>query len=103
MTILSEIQKWAENLPVWQQHAVAVLYERPTPSVEDLEDILALLQDFHGIPDPVGRKARKLTREESKSLRPKPASPSFSSPQSGTSSTSTRWRQERGFPLLPPG
>lgn len=26
MTILSEIQKWAEKLPVWQQHAVAVLY-----------------------------------------------------------------------------
>ena len=31
MTILSEIQKWAEKLPAWQQHAVAVLYERPTP------------------------------------------------------------------------
>lgn len=41
MTILSEIQKWAEKLPVWQQHAVAVLYERPTPSADDLEDILA--------------------------------------------------------------
>lgn len=48
MTILSEIQKWAEKLPVWQQHAVAVLYERPTPSPDDLEDILALLQDSHG-------------------------------------------------------
>lgn len=35
MTILSEIQKWAEKLPVWQQHAVAVLYERPTPSADD--------------------------------------------------------------------
>lgn len=64
MTILSEIQKWAEKLPAWQQHAVAVLYERPTPSVEDLEDILALLQDAHGIPNPVGRKPRKLTREQ---------------------------------------
>lgn len=64
MTILSEIQKWAEKLPAWQQHAVAVLYERPTPSVEDLEDILALLQDAHGIPDPVGRVTRKLTREQ---------------------------------------
>ena len=64
MTILSEIQKWAEKLPAWQQHAVAVLYERPTPSVEDLEDILVLLQDAHGIPDPVGRKTRKLTREQ---------------------------------------
>lgn len=29
MTILSEIQKWSEKLPTWQQHAVGVLYERP--------------------------------------------------------------------------
>lgn len=64
MTILSEIQKWAEKLPVWQQHAVAVLYERPTPSADDLEDILALLQDSHGISDLVGREARKLTKEQ---------------------------------------
>ena len=47
MTILSEVQKWAEKLPVWQQHAGAVLYERPTPSADDLEDILALLRDAH--------------------------------------------------------
>ena len=45
MMILNEIQKWAEKLPTWQQHAVAVLYERPTPTADDLEDILALLQD----------------------------------------------------------
>ncbi len=35
MTILSEIQKWAEKLPVWQQHAVAVLASgrhRPSPT-----------------------------------------------------------------------
>lgn len=64
MTILSEIQKWAEKLPVWQQHAVAVLYERSTPSADDLEDILALLQDSHGIPDLVGRETRKLTKEQ---------------------------------------
>jgi hypothetical protein len=64
MSILSEIQKWAEKLPVWQQHAVAVLYERSTPSADDLEDILALLQDSHGITDLVGREARKLTIEQ---------------------------------------
>lgn len=64
MTILSEIQKWAEKLPAWQQHAVAVLYERPTPTAEDLEDILALLQDAHGIADIFGREARKLTKEQ---------------------------------------
>lgn len=64
MTILSEIQKWSEKLPTWQQHAVAVLYERPVPTTEDLEDILALLLDTHGIPDLLGRDARKLTTEQ---------------------------------------
>ncbi len=64
MTILSEIQKWSEKLPTWQQHAVAVLYERPVPTAEDLEDILALLLDAHGIPDLFGRDARKLTTEQ---------------------------------------
>lgn len=64
MTILSEIQKWAEKQPAWQQHAVAVLYERPTPTADDLEDILALLQDSKGIPDLLGREARTLTKEQ---------------------------------------
>jgi energy-coupling factor transporter ATP-binding protein EcfA2 len=64
MTILGEIQKWSEKLPAWQQHAVAVLYERPVPTAEDLEDILALLLDTHGIPDPLGRDAKKLTTEQ---------------------------------------
>jgi len=64
MTILSEIQKWAEKLPSWQQHAVAVLYQRQTPTADDLEDILALLQDSKGIPDLIGREARKLTKEQ---------------------------------------
>jgi len=64
MTILSEIQKWSEKLPAWQQHAVAVLYERRTPSADDLEHILALLQGSHGITELVGREARKLTREQ---------------------------------------
>jgi len=64
MTILSKIQTWAETLPAWQQHAIAVLYERPTPTAEDLEDILALLQDSKEIPDLFGRKARKLTKEQ---------------------------------------
>jgi len=64
MTILNEIQKWSEKLPVWQQHAIAVLYERPTPTADDLEDILALLLASKGIPDLLGREARKLTREQ---------------------------------------
>lgn len=64
MTILSEIQKWSEKLPTWQQHAVAVLYQRPVPTAEDLEDIFALLLDTHGIPDLLGRDARRLTTEQ---------------------------------------
>lgn len=64
MTILSEIQKWAEKLPARQQLADAVLYERPTPASDDLEDMLALLQDSNGIPDLVGREARKPTSEQ---------------------------------------
>jgi energy-coupling factor transporter ATP-binding protein EcfA2 len=64
MTILSEIQTWAEKLPAWQQHAVALLYENPTPSADELEDILALLQASKGIPDPKGRVARALTKEQ---------------------------------------
>jgi len=64
MTILSDIQEWADKLPGWQQHAVAVLYERPTPMADDLDDILALLQDSKGIPDPARREARKLTAEQ---------------------------------------
>jgi len=64
MTILSEIQKWAAKLPSWQQHAVAVLYERSTPTAEDLENILALLKSSKGIPDVMGREARTLTEEQ---------------------------------------
>lgn len=36
MTILSEIQKWAEKLPIWQQHAVAVLYSQSHKYFDDL-------------------------------------------------------------------
>lgn len=64
MTILSEIQNWAEKLPVWQQHAVAVLYERPTPTADDLEHILALLKASKGIPDPMGREGSTLKKEQ---------------------------------------
>ncbi len=64
MTILNEIQKWAERLPAWQQHAVAILYERRTPTQEDLDGIYALLLASKGIPAPVGIKARTLTQEQ---------------------------------------
>lgn len=64
VTILSEIQKWAQKLPIWQQHAIAVLYERPNPTPEDLEDIWVLLKISNGIEDLSGREARVLTAEQ---------------------------------------
>lgn len=64
MTILIEVQNWAEKLAVWQQRAVAVLYERSTPSADDLKDILALLQDSLEISDLIGRDASKRTKEQ---------------------------------------
>lgn len=47
--ILTEIQRWSEKLPSWQQHAIALLYENPDLSVSDLDDTYALLKAEHGI------------------------------------------------------
>ena len=64
MTILQEIQKWSLTLPEWQQHAVAVLYKRPTLETTDIEHIYALLKLSKGIPDPEQREASKLTEDQ---------------------------------------
>ncbi len=64
MTILAAIQKWSEGQPAWQRHAIAVLYERPTPTAADLDDIYALLKASKGIADPQNRQARVLTPEQ---------------------------------------
>jgi len=64
MTILQAIQKWSEELPAWQQHAIARLYAKPELSPEDFEDVLALLKAAHGIPDPKGRKAAGLSEDQ---------------------------------------
>lgn len=64
MTILGEIQKWSDTLPLWQQHAIATLYERPELTADDLDDILALLKVSCGIPDPLDRRSRKLSAEQ---------------------------------------
>ncbi|MFZ4287995.1 AAA family ATPase [Variovorax sp. HJSM1_2] len=64
MTILAAIQKWSESLPAWQRHAIAVLYERPTPTAADLDDIYALLKASKGIADPKSTQARVLTPEQ---------------------------------------
>ncbi len=64
MTILAAIQKWSEGLPAWQRHAIAILYEQPTPTAADLDDIYALLKGSKGIADPKNRQARILTPEQ---------------------------------------
>ncbi len=63
MTILQEILKWSEGLPVWQQDAIARLYVRPDLSPQDFDDLYALLISAHGIPDPNGRVPSKLATE----------------------------------------
>lgn len=64
MTMLAAIQKWSDGQPAWQRHAIAVLYERPTLTAGDLDDIYALLKASKGIADPQKRQARVLTPEQ---------------------------------------
>jgi energy-coupling factor transporter ATP-binding protein EcfA2 len=63
MTILQEILKWSEGLPVWQQDAIARLYVKSDLSPQDFDDLYALLKSAHGIPDPNGRVPSKLATE----------------------------------------
>jgi hypothetical protein len=60
MTILQEIQKWSVTQPDWQQDAIARIYAKADLSVEDYDDLYALLKAEHSIPDEKGRKAAKL-------------------------------------------
>lgn len=63
MTILQEILKWSQCLPVWQQDAIARLYVKPDLSPQDFDDLYALLKSAHGIPDPNDRVPGKLATE----------------------------------------
>jgi hypothetical protein len=64
VTILQEIQKWSQILPSWQQDAIARLYAKQELSLQDYDDMYALLKVEHGIPDPGGRTTRKLAAEQ---------------------------------------
>jgi len=64
MTILQEIMKWSQELPAWQQDAIAKLYVRPELSAQDFDDLYAILKSEHGIPDPKGRTPTKLAAEQ---------------------------------------
>jgi len=64
LTILQEILKWAEGLPPWQSDAVARLLIKQTLTMDDLDDLFALLKAENGIPDPQGRTPKKLTADQ---------------------------------------
>lgn len=61
MPILLEILRWSETLPAWQSHAISQLFVKQPLQNEDVDDLLALLMEEHGIPDPKGRKPVRLT------------------------------------------
>jgi energy-coupling factor transporter ATP-binding protein EcfA2 len=71
MAILQEILKWSAGLPAWQSDAIARLFAKEVLFDADLGDLFALLKAEHGIPDPQGRTANKLSAEQI----PAPAAP----------------------------
>ncbi len=64
MSILQDILSWAQGLPAWQSDAIARLFAKQTLSQLDLDDLHALLKTEHGIPDPKGRVASKLSADQ---------------------------------------
>ena len=61
MSILQEILDWTKGLPEWQSDAVARLLAKQTLTIEDQDDLFALLKAAHGITDPKDRKPKPLT------------------------------------------
>lgn len=64
MSILQEILDWTKGLPEWQSDAVARLLAKQTLTIEDQDDLFALLKAAHGIPDPKDRKPKPLTADQ---------------------------------------
>ena len=64
MTLLQEILGWSQILPAWQSDAVARLLAKQSLTIEDQDDLLALLKVAHGIPDPKDRKPKPLTADQ---------------------------------------
>jgi len=64
MSILQEIVKWSQSRPAWQQDVIAKLYESPDISVQDYDDMYALLKSTHDIPDPENRVPTKIAVEQ---------------------------------------
>ena len=64
MIILQEILKWSKGLPGWQQDAIGRLYTKSEFSLQDYDDVYALMKSAHGIVDTNGRVASKLADEQ---------------------------------------
>ncbi len=64
MSILQEILEWTQGLPAWQSDAVARLLANQTLTMEDQDDLFALLKVAHNIPDPKGRQPKPLTADQ---------------------------------------
>ena len=64
LTLLQEILIWSQTLPTWQSDAVARLLAKQTLTVEDQDDLFALLKNAHGITDPKVRKPKPLTADQ---------------------------------------
>ncbi len=64
MTILQEILKWSKDLPMWQQDAIARLYQKKEVSDQDLKDIYALLKSENGIQDDEKRVANIIDEKD---------------------------------------
>jgi hypothetical protein len=64
MSVLKEILEWSKLLPAWQSDAIRRLFAGAELSADDLDDLYALLKDEHGIPDPKGRQAVRLTADD---------------------------------------
>jgi hypothetical protein len=64
MSLLQEILNWSQTLPAWQSDAVTRLLAKQTLTVEDRDDLFALLKAENGIPDSTGRKPNPLTADQ---------------------------------------
>jgi hypothetical protein len=64
MPILQEILTWSQGLPSLQSDAIARLFAKDELSNDEMDDLFALLKTEHGIADPKGRKANKLSADQ---------------------------------------
>jgi len=64
MSILQEVLGWAKGLAPWQSDAVGRLFNKESLTVEDLDDLYALLKGEHGIPDPKERTANPIADDK---------------------------------------